>query len=59
MNNGQGFKTEDGTRIKGLDLINAGYIHMLDIPESWITNSNHHIQREALISGKPYINKEK
>ena len=36
-----------------------GYWHMLDIPESWLTNPNHLIQRQALISGEPYIAKEK
>ena len=59
MNNGFGFKDESGIVHKGLDLINEGYINMLDIPESWIKNENHFIQRDALITGKPYINKEK
>lgn len=59
MNNGFGFKDEDGTYHKGLDLINEGYINMLDIKESWIKNANHFIQRNALITQKPYIDKEK
>jgi len=59
MNNGFGFKDENGFVHKGLQLINEGYINMLDIPESWIKNENHFIQRNALISGEPYINKEK
>lgn len=59
MNNGFGFKDESGYVHKGLDLINEGYINMLDIPESWIKNPNHFIQRDALISNEPYINKEK
>lgn len=59
MNNGFGFKDEFGNIHKGLDLINEGYINMLDIPESWIKNPNHKIQRECLITHKPYINKEK
>ena len=59
MNNGFGFKDENGNIHKGLDLINEGYINMLDIPESWIKNENHFIQRNALITGKQYINKEK
>lgn len=59
MNNGFGFKDENGIAHKGLNLINEGYIDMLDIPESWIKNENHFIQRDALISGVPYINKEK
>ena len=37
INNAAGFVREDGTRIKGLELINEGYLKMLDIPETWIT----------------------
>ena len=59
MNNGFGFKDEDGITHKGLNLINEGYTDMLDIPESWIKNENHFIQRNALISDRPYVNKEK
>lgn len=59
MNNGFGFKDESGYVHKGLDLINEGYINMLDIPETWIKNPNHFIQRDALITNEPYINKEK
>ena len=59
LNNASGFKIKDGTRIKGLDLINAGYINMLDIPDSFITNKKHMIQRYCLSSNKEYIDKEK
>ena len=59
LNNGHGFKDEKGNRYKGLDLINQGYLNMLDIPEEWITSNNHIIQRDALRFKKPYINKEK
>ena len=59
MNNAQGFKISDGKRLKGLDLINAGFIDMLDIPIDVITNQNHIIQRESYINKEPYINKKK
>lgn len=59
LNNGAGFKTLDGERLKGLELINEGYINMLDIPEEWITSEKHHIQRDALRFNRPYIDKEK
>jgi len=59
MNNGQGFKDEDGCVHKGLDLINEGYIDMLDVPENWIKNPNHTIQRNCLHFHTQYINKEK
>ena len=59
LNNGAGFKTLDGERLKGLELINAGYINMLDIPEEWITSKKHEIQRDCLRFNKPYIDTEK
>ena len=45
--------------IRGLDLINAGFINMLDIPEEKITNKNHLIQRNVVRGSSPYINKDK
>ena len=59
MNNGFGFKTLNGDRLKGLELINAGYLNMLDIPEEWIISKKHEIQRNALSFNKPYIDTEK
>ena len=56
--NGQGFATPNG-RIKGLELINQGYLNMLDVPEEWITRKTHQIQRECLQFNKVYVNKEK
>ena len=58
ISNGQGFLTPNG-RIKGLDLINHGYLHMLDVPEEWITRRTHQIQRECLEFNKIYVNKKK
>lgn len=59
MNNGFGFKDDDGCIHKGLDLINEGYLNMLDIPKSWIKNENHLIQRECLETGNQFIDKDK
>lgn len=59
LNNAFGFVREDGTRIKGLELINEGYLDMLDIPESWINNPNHVIERECYKNHQEYINKDK
>lgn len=59
LNNGFGFKTLEGIRLKGLELINEGYLNMLDIPEEWITSKKHHIQRDALRFNKEYIDVEK
>lgn len=59
VNNGQGFKKPNGERIKGLDLINEGYINMLDVPEEWIVNPNHKIERDSLEFDTVYIDKEK
>ncbi len=59
VNNGQGFKTLDGERLKGLELINEGYTDLLDIPEEWIVNPNHHIQRDCYRFDTVHIDKEK
>lgn len=59
IHNNAGFLREDGTRIKGLDLINEGYRNMLDVPECWITKNYHRIQRESIELDKVYIDKEK
>lgn len=50
---------DDGVRIKGLDLINEGYLNMLDIPESWIHKKAHEIQRNCLAFDDNYVDKEK
>ncbi|MEG0794756.1 MAG: DUF2779 domain-containing protein [Bacilli bacterium] len=59
LNNGSGFKDESGNVIKGLDLINHGYLKMLDVPEEWIRNKKHHIQRDAVRFNRVYVDKEK
>ena len=59
LNNGAGFKTLSGERLKGLELINAGYINMLDVPEEWIVHQKHHIQRDCLRFNRVYVDKEK
>jgi len=59
INNAAGFVREDGTRIKGLELINEGYLKMLDIPETWITKRKHELQRECLAFDRVYVDKEK
>ena len=57
--NGSGFVDDSGDRIKGLELINQGYIDMLDVPESWIKRKTHQIQRECYKNKSQYLNKEK
>jgi len=59
VNNAHGFVSDDGEKIKGLDLINEGYLNMLDIPDSWIKRDNHHIQRDCLRFDKQYIDNDK
>lgn len=59
MHNGKGFKDERGNSHKGLELINEGYLNLLDIPKDWIKNANHQIQRECLEKDIIYMNKEK
>lgn len=59
MLNHFGFKDENNETHYPMDLINDGVTGMLDIPEHWITKPNHIIQRNVVVSGKAYINKEK
>jgi len=59
VNNAFGFVREDGTRIKGLDLINEGYLDMLDVKEEWLLRKNHQIQYECYKNHHNYVNKEK
>ena len=49
----------DGQKLKGLDLINHGYFNMVDIPEKWLTNPKHIIQRNAVSKNIVYVDKEK
>ncbi len=59
LNNGHGFTKENGQPIKGLELINEGFLHMEDIPKKWLKNPNHLIQRECLETHQEYLNKKK
>lgn len=59
MNNGHGFKDELGNKHKGLDLINEGYLNLMDIPNEWITNKKHEIQRDCYSFNTTYMDKEK
>lgn len=55
-----GFKdSESGEKHDFFDLINQGYRHALDIPESYMNRANNLIQRNVIASGKPYYNKNK
>ena len=57
--NCRGFKDEHNNTYSKIDLLNDGYVDMLDIPDNWIKNPNHFIQRNAYQNNEPYINKEK
>ncbi len=59
IHNGFGFVKEDGTRIKGLELINEGYYNLMDIPEAWINKKAHQIQRDCYSFDQEYVDKEK
>ncbi len=54
-----GFKDEDGNKYERFDLINDGYLSMLDVPERMLNREKNVIQRKTLESGIPYINKNK
>ena len=58
MNNNFGFK-DGNTKYDVFDLINDGKVSMLDIPSSMLNREKNRIQRECVVSGEPYINKDK
>lgn len=53
------FKDDYGESKTCIELVNEGYLNMLDIPESWIKSKKHEIQRDAVRFGRVYIDKEK
>lgn len=59
IQNRGGFTLPNGKKIKGLEMINEGYLHMLDIKEEWLTNRNHQIQRQCVLNHEEFIQKEK
>ena len=58
MNNNFGFK-KGNIKYDIFDLINDGKVSMLDIPDDMLNREKNKIQKECLISGKPYINEKK
>ncbi len=56
--NHHGFK-EGNIKHLPYDLIEKGYLSMLDIPKEWLNRPNNVIQYDVLKSGKPYYDKEK
>lgn len=53
------FKDDRGDSKTCIELVNDGYLDMLDIPESWIHSKKHEIQRDAYRFNRVYIDKEK
>ena len=58
MNNNFGFK-KNSVKYDTYDLINEGKVSMLDIPDSMLNREKNRIQKECVMSGKPYVNKKK
>ena len=58
MNNNFGFK-KNSVKYDTYDLINEGKVSMLDIPDSMLNREKNKIQKECVMSGKPYVNKKK
>ena len=54
-----GFKDNHGNKHDRFDLINDGYVKMLDVPLEYLNRKKNVIQRETVESGKPYIDKDK
>lgn len=58
MDNHHGFK-KNNTKYTTFDLINSGKVSMLDIDETYLTREKNKIQRKALETNTPYINRKK
>ena len=54
-----GFKDQNGTKYERFDLINDGYVSMLDVPLEYLNRKKNVIQREVVMTGTPYLDKEK
>ena len=54
-----GFKDKEGNKYDRFDLINDGYVKMLDVPESLLNREKNIIQRRTVATGKPYMNMAK
>ena len=58
INNNFGFK-KGNIKYDTYDLINDGKVSMLDIPDEMLNREKNKIQKDSVVSGKPYINKRK
>ena len=59
LDNHHGFKDENGVTYETYELINKGFVSMLDVPVAYLNRKKNIIQREVVSSGIPYMNKEK
>jgi hypothetical protein len=57
LNSHQSFK--DYGIVGKNELVNQGYYKFDDVPEGWLTNPNHILQRKYYESGTEYVDKEK
>jgi len=54
-----GFIGEDGIKRERYDLVNDGYLSMLDMPKKWLTKEKHLMQKKVLETKEAYFNKQK
>lgn len=54
-----GFKDENGTKYEVFELIKDGIIKMEDVPTNYLNRKKNVIQKDALLSDKPFINRQK
>lgn len=54
-----GFKDSSGNKYERFDLINDGYVKLLDVPVEYLNRKKNVIQREVVSTGNPYFDKDK
>lgn len=59
MGKHNGFKDPEGEKHDVDDLVQEGYLSMVDIPHEWLNRRNNQIQRDVVITKKEFVDKDK
>jgi len=59
IDNHHGFIDLEGNKHERFDLLNEGYVSMVDLPKEYLNREKNRIQREVVETHIPYMNKDK